>query len=103
MFQRAKNSTRNPAVLENTSDQWGFDNKVTLAPPINKSMGRVPNAKNPIIKAPCRALPDKRANVCAVMVKPQGRKKVKAPITNGMYFPLKLFSLAIPRVMNLGM
>src|SRR5579863_1426797 len=36
------------------------------------------------------------------MVKPQGKKKVNAPIIKGIYFPLKLFSFATYRVTDFG-
>ena len=69
---------------------------------MSKSMGAVPKAKIPMIKLPWIGLPDNSAKLWAVMVNPQGRKNVKAPITKGMYFPLKLFSFAIFLVMNFG-
>src|SRR3989344_8377072 len=99
---RAKNNTKNPATFENVFERWGFEKNATLESPINKSIGKVPRAKNPIIPAPCQGFPDNSANVWAVIVKPQGKKKVRAPMTKGMCLPLKLLSSTMRRVMALG-
>ena len=85
--EKAKNITKNPATFENLSAKCGFEENLTLDNPIIKSTGIVPKANAPIINAPLNMFPESKAKLCAVIVNPQGKKKVNTPITNGIYFP----------------
>jgi hypothetical protein len=55
-----------------------------------------------MIKAPLTKLPDDNANPWATRVNPHGRKKVAAPIKNGIDLPLKFCSLAMKLPKDFG-
>ena len=47
-------------------------------------MGSVPNANEPIVRAPLRKLPVERVYICIDCVKPQGKKNVAMPTRKGV-------------------
>src|SRR5450756_176125 len=84
MLKSAKKSTTIAATFRNVVASRGFSRNLTLARPMIRSIGRVPRAKKSIIRLPCPGLRETSAKLSAVIVKPQGRKTVRAPIPNGM-------------------
>ena len=70
-----------------------------LENPSIKRAGTVPRAKKNIIKNPCNALPDIKASPWAVIVNPQGRKKVEAPKKQAWLFT-ELLSLVVNFLKN---
>ena len=81
---------------------WGLFVNWVAEIPIKASIGNVPRAKKNIINAPVMMFPEVSANPWAVIVNPQGRKNVNAPIIKGIYLPLKLFSSATYLEINFG-
>src|SRR3989344_207527 len=73
----AKRITTTPAVLKNNLAVPPLTTEVK--PPTPKRPGAVPIAKTPIVSAPETILPVLIAYNCMAWVKPQGKKKVKAP------------------------
>ena len=80
----AKKNTRIPAIFENAMENLGFWNNVLLEALINASAGSVPRANENMIREPFRAPPEIRAILWVLRVNPHGRKKVNAPIKNGI-------------------
>ncbi len=86
MLDKAKNNIRKPAKRENFLERAGFLKSLELKKPINKRLGVVPRTKKRRIREPLSGLAEIKAELWAVKVKPQGRRKVKIPKIIGERF-----------------
>ena len=85
-MDKAKNKIKAPAIKENFCEREGFLKSLELKKPINKRLGVVPRTKKNRIKAPLNGLAEVKAELWAVKVKPQGRRKDKIPKITGERF-----------------
>lgn len=90
-MDRAKNKIKIPAIKENFWERDGFLKSLELKKPINKRLGVVPRTKRRRIRAPLIGLAEIKAELWAVKVKPQGRRKDKIPKITGERVEEKVF------------
>jgi len=73
----ARRRTKTPVNLKNRLAN--VPERKEVSPPTPRSQGAVPSANAIIVRAPVMKLPVVIAYACMASVKPQGRKKVRAP------------------------
>jgi len=103
ILEKAKNRIRNPAKIENFWEEAGFLKSLELKKPISKRLGAVPRTNRKRIREPRIGFAEIRAELWAVKVKPQGRRKVRIPkITGERFWEKVLFNIFLGNKENFG-
>lgn len=86
ILEKAKNKIRIPDKIENFFEKAGFLKSLELKKPISKRLGVVPRTKRNKIREPFNGFAEIKAELWAVKVKPQGKRKVRIPKITGEIF-----------------